>query len=173
MRERHRRYFMKAKESRQLLDDALKRFKLDPTQIQASKVRLEVVETSSGQVFLLQERPILAKVEDRLFPTLTFKEFFEVAPKVVVDMGAVPYVCKGANVMAPGIRRFEGDFEQGDTVSIVDERHGKPIAVGEIIYEKEKAKSTKEGIVVKTVHFVGDKTWNSLKEISRLNLVKP
>jgi PUA domain protein len=80
-------------------------------------------------------------------------------------MGAVSHVCKGANVMAPGIRRFEGQFDKNDLVFIIDERHGKPLAIGEIAYDAEEAKTVKQGIVVKNVHYVGDRTWSLLKEL--------
>jgi PUA domain protein len=81
-------------------------------------------------------------------------------------MGAVPYVCKGANIMAPGIKRIEGEFSKNNIVSVVDEKHGKPIAVGEILYNAEEAKNVKQGIVVKNLYYVGDKTWNLLKELN-------
>ena len=45
-------------------------------------------------------------------------------------MGAIPYVCKGATVMAPGIVRVEGEFGKGDLVLIVDMKHGKALALG-------------------------------------------
>jgi PUA domain protein len=80
-------------------------------------------------------------------------------------MGAVPYVCNGANVMAPGIRRFEGQFDENDIVVVVDEKHGRPIAIGEILYDAERVKCVSQGTVVRNVYHVGDKTWNLLKEI--------
>ena len=81
-------------------------------------------------------------------------------------MGAVPHVCKGADVMAPGIRRFSGEFQKGDLVLVTDEKHGKPIALGEALYGAEQAKNTKQGPVIKNVHYVGDKTWNLLRQIT-------
>lgn len=89
-------------------------------------------------------------------------------PKVTVDMGAVPFVCKGANIMAPGIRRYQGDFKKGDFVFIIDEKYGKPLALGEIVYDAEEVKSVKQGIVVKNKHYVGDNIWNILKQLRAL-----
>jgi PUA domain protein len=86
-------------------------------------------------------------------------------PKVVVDMGAVPHVCGGANVMAPGVVRFEGEFGKGDLVLVVDERHGKPIAIGEVVHDRNTAKKVSQGIVVRNIHFVGDKIWNFVKTL--------
>jgi len=80
-------------------------------------------------------------------------------------MGAVPHVCNGANVMAPGIVRFEGNFRKDDFVFVVDERHGKPVAIGEVVYDVEAAKKATQGVVVKNTHFVGDKIWNFIKTL--------
>jgi predicted ribosome-associated RNA-binding protein Tma20 len=47
----------------------------------------------------------------------------------------------------------------------VDEKHGKPIAIGEILYDKDAAKKVTHGVVVRNVHFVGDKIWNFIKTL--------
>jgi PUA-domain protein len=165
MPERHRRYFLKAKESKDLLEKASEKLRVDLEQIFKDKVKVEVVETESAEIFLINGRPALFKTGESVYPTLVSKELFDTVPKVVVDMGAVPHVCKGANIMAPGIRRFEGQFKKNDLVYVVDEKHGKPLAIGEITYDLEEAKSVKQGVVVKNAHYVGDKTWNLVKEL--------
>jgi PUA-domain protein len=165
MPERFRRFFLKEKESKGVLGEASKRFKVDLQQIFKDKPRVEAVETEFAEIFLINGRPIMARTEGTVYPTLTFKEFFDRAPKIVVDMGAVPYVCKGANIMAPGIRRFEGEFSKGDFVCVIDEKHGKPLAIGEALYSVEEAKNVKQGIVLKNAHFVGDRTWDLMKQL--------
>ena len=98
-------------------------------------------------------------------PTLLFAEFTAKAPKIIVDMGAVPYVCKGATVMAPGIVRYEGDFAVGDLVVVADMKFGKTLAIGESLMDSATAKNTKKGPIVKTLHYVGDKIWDYIKTI--------
>jgi PUA domain protein len=66
--------------------------------------------------------------------------------------------------MAPGIRRYEGEFRKGALVFVVDEKHGKALGVGEALYDSEEARKVKQGVVIKNVHFVGDRTWNFIKE---------
>jgi len=166
MSAKHRRYFLKAKESKELLDKASRSIKIDLQQILKDKVNVEVIQTESIELFLINGKPVLAKTQGNFFPTLTFREFLDLAPRVTVDMGAVPHICKGANVMAPGIRHFSGEFRKGDLVLITDEKHGKPIAVGESIYDAEQARNTKQGVIIKNIHYVGDKTWNSLKQLT-------
>jgi len=115
----------------------------------------------------LNGRPVLTKVGDKTVPTLVFDEFVAAAPKVVVDMGAVPHVCNGANVMAPGIVRYEGEFGRGDFVVIVDMKYAKPLAVGEALCDINEARGVKQGVVVNNVHFVGDRLWSFIKQMQK------
>ena len=104
-----RRYPLKAKEAKQIVEEASKTLKLNFD----DKAIVEVVESDVGEIYLLGGKPLLFKSGNRILPTLLFAEFTIKAPKVVVDMGAIPYVCKGATVMAPGIVRIEGEFAKG------------------------------------------------------------
>jgi len=165
MPKKYRRYFLKTKEVKSLLRKISKKLKIDVEQIFDVKVNVELVETDFAGILLINSRPLLFRVEESIFPTLIFKEIVASAPKVVVDMGAVSHVCNGANVMASGIVRFEGNFRKDDFVFVVDERHGKPVAIGKAVYDVEAAKKTTQGVVVKNIHFVGDKIWNFIKTL--------
>lgn len=165
MSKRHKRYFLRDKESKLLLSRASERLRVDLSKIFKSKASFEVVETDSEKIILVEGRPLLVETGEDLFPTLMFNELLAIAPKVVVDMGAIPFVCKGANVMAPGIRRFEGKFSKGDLVFILDEKNRKAVAVGEILCDSEEAAKIDRGIVVRSVHFAGDRVWTHLKTL--------
>jgi PUA domain protein len=67
--------------------------------------------------------------------------------------------------MAPGIRRFEGSFAKGDIVFVVDEKYGKPLALGEATFDVEEARNIKQGMVVKNIHYVGDSVWKLIKDL--------
>ncbi|MCS7125009.1 MAG: DUF1947 domain-containing protein [Candidatus Bathyarchaeota archaeon] len=162
-----KRHFLKEKEAKNLLKEASEKMKIDLEKVIGSDVRVEYVETSFGEVFLINGKPAIFKIGERLYPTLFFEEAFALMSKVVVDMGAVRHICNGANVMAPGIVRFEGAFKRGDLVLVVDEKYGKPLAVGEIAYDSDEITHVRQGVVVNTVHFVSDKIWNYLREFSR------
>jgi PUA-domain protein len=166
MPEKNRRYFLKTKESKALLRKASEKLKTDLGRLFRDKVNVEVFETESAEIFLINAKPVLVKADENIYPTLKFDEYFQTAPKVVVDMGAVPYVCNGANVMAPGIRRFEGQFAENDIVIVVDEKHSRPIAIGKILYGADKVRNVSQGTIVRNLYYVGDKTWNLLKEIT-------
>ena len=163
---KQRRYSLKTKEAKQILTEASKNLKLDIEALFGSKVNVEVVESDVGAVYLIGGKPLLFKADGKILPTLLFTEFTAQAPKIVVDMGAVPYVCKGADVMAPGIVRIEGEFSKGDLVLVVDMKFGKALALGESLYDAEAAKQTKKGPVVKTLHYVSDKIWNYTKTLT-------
>jgi PUA domain protein len=166
MPEKHQRYFLKEKEAKSLLVEASRRLRTDLNIILKGNTSIEVVKSESVEVFLVDGKPILARSERSLFPTLLFAEFLAVTPRAVVDMGAVPFVCKGANVMAPGVRKYEGEFRKGDFVFVVDEKHGKALAVGEALYDAEEARGVKQGVVFRNVHFVSDSTWSVMKSLA-------
>lgn len=157
-----RRFPLKAKEAKQLIEQANQTFKIS---IEKDS-QVEVVQSEVGEIYLIAGKPILFKSANRILPTLLFSEFTTKAPKVVVDMGAIPYVCKGATVMAPGIVRYEGDFAAGDLVLVVDMKHGKALAVGEVLMDSATARASKKGPVVKTLHYVSDKVWDYIKTLA-------
>lgn len=161
----HLRHFLKDKEARALLNEVSPGLRSALANVFSSETMFEVVEAMFGQVFLANSRPLLFKKGNRVYPTLLFREYFDVAPKVVVDMGAVPFVCKGADVMRPGIVRFDGDFKSGDCVYVVDVNHGKALVLGEAVLDKAVAESAKQGVVLRNIHFVGDKIWDFAKQL--------
>jgi PUA domain protein len=78
---------------------------------------------------------------------------------VVVDMGAVSFIAKGADVMAPGITDADPMIQKDDFVWICDEKHRKLLAVGVALMTGEEMKTKKPGKAVKTLHYVGDRLW--------------
>jgi len=168
MPRKYRRYFLRTKEVKSVLSEASQKLKADLKQIFKSKVDMELVETDFADILLINSKPLLVRIEQRILPTLVFNEVFALMSKVVVDMGAVPYVCDGADVMAPGIVRFEGEFKKGDFVFVVDEKHGKTIAIGEATYDVDDARKVTKGVVIKNIHFVGDKLWNFIKKLNNI-----
>lgn len=163
---KHRRYSLKSKEVKMLLNKASEKLKIDLGTLIDSKANVEVVEADFGEIFLIRGKPLLFRVGAEVLPTLLFGEISSHIPRIVVDMGAVPYVCNGADIMAPGITRIESKFSKGDIVLVVDEKHGKPLALGESLYESGEAENTKQGVVVKNMHFVSDKIWNFAKTLA-------
>lgn len=131
------------------------------------KKEIELVELASGEKLYLQDgKPILIEDGDKLIPSLAMPQsLLNSMPEVVVDMGAVPFVVKGADVMAPGIRSVSPDAKTGDVVLVKDEKYSKGLAVGVLLMEREEILHKRKGKAVKNVHYVGDKIWNSAKSV--------
>lgn len=89
------------------------------------------------------------------------KILYDKIKKVVVDMGAVKFVVSGADIMRPGIVNFDDGIVKDDIVLVIDANYKKPLAVGIMMFYGEEAKAIQNGKVVKNVHWVGDKVWNS------------
>lgn len=82
-----------------------------------------------------------------------------ILPKVIVDMGAVKFVVNGADIMRPGITDMD-TFEKGELIVIVDETHGKSLAVGKALLSSDDMRNETKGKVIKNMHYVGDEYWN-------------
>ena len=164
MPKKRRRHYLKEKEARRLLLDFCHRLKTDDKKLLGSEPRIEMNESEGVEIFILNGKPLLARSGGKLFPTLAFEEVFPSISKIVVDMGAVPYVCKGADVMAPGVVSVTGEFEENDLLVVLDERHGKPLAIGVALFNSQALRNMKHGKIVKNIHHVGDKIWSHLKE---------
>lgn len=76
---------------------------------------------------------------------------------LVVDEGAVEALGKGKSLLPAGVKRIEGDFQRGDTVSIITPR-GREIARGLVTYDAADAKrilGLKTTDIEKTIGFRG------------------
>ena len=99
-------------------------------------------------------------VDGRPFPTIRGLLKHKATKSFVsVDMGAVPYVTNGADVMAPGIVEVDPDIKEGDLVWIRDVTHKRPLAIGKALASAEVMSAKTPGKVIKNLHFVGDKIW--------------
>jgi PUA domain protein len=96
-----------------------------------------------------------------LLPSLFYIYRTGVTPElasVYVDSGAVARILNGADVMAPGITRVEGEVRPGDKVLVKDEK-GRPIAVGVSLVSSSDVGPSKRGKAVLNLHHVGDDYW--------------
>ena len=79
-------------------------------------------------------------------------------------MGAIKFVCKGANIMRPGITKLT-DFNDGEIICVIEESNNKFLSVGIAKMSSDKANLTKTGMVVENLHYISDKFWETKKEI--------
>ncbi len=104
------------------------------------------------------------KIGDNILPFLGDVPTLEKFPYVTVDMGAIKFVCKGANVMRPGITKFS-DFENGQIVCVIEESQNKFLAVGKAKMSSMQLDEIDKGEVIKNMHYISDIFWESKKEI--------
>jgi len=159
-----KRLSVRKREGKRLLLKISQNLGIDAEKVFGSKPQIEIVETMRNKIYLIDGAPLLAMFEGIIFPTLFFKWYISQLPKITVDMGAVPYICNGADVMAPGIVEINGDFGEGALVTVVDERNKHPIAVARSLFNSEKIRTLKKGKVFKNLHCVGDGIWNLMKD---------
>ena len=121
---------------------------------------LDSAEAGGWHLILVDGKALVFLIDDR--PFLTVRGLLAKKPEkrfVTVDMGAVKYVCNGADVMAPGIVDADRTIDSGDLVWIRDERNRQPLAVGKALLSGEEMIVGESGKAVKTLHWVGDGLW--------------
>ena len=121
------------------------------------------IAESAGFSLIFVGGDILGLVADGK-PFLTIRGVMKYKPEkryVTVDMGAVPYVANGADIMGPGIVESDPEIKEGDLVWIRDIKNRAPLAVGIALRPAEEMVSKEPGKAIKTIHFVGDKLWKT------------
>lgn len=104
------------------------------------------------------------KIGEDVLPFLDEMSILKKFPNVMVDMGAIKFICKGANVMRPGITKFS-DFENGQIVCVIEESQNKFLAVGKAEMSSKEAEDSSNGEVIKNMHYISDDFWETKKEI--------
>ena len=113
-----------------------------------------------SRLVLVAGKPLILTWEGHYFPTLRGAQLMgSQRRRVVVDMGAVPYVTNGAHVMGPGILEADPTIAPGELVVVVDQRHGKALAIGKALVAGGEMPGNK-GRAVLNLHHVGDRLWN-------------
>ncbi|MBM3903852.1 MAG: RNA-binding protein [Thaumarchaeota archaeon] len=122
---------------------------------------LKIYEFEEGQI-IVGEGLTAIKIGENYLPFLSDAVTLAKFPSVMVDIGAVKFMCNGANVMRPGIRSF-GEFEKGQIVCIIEESQKKSLAVGRALVSSKEVAEMSKGIVVENLHYISDKYWEAKK----------
>jgi len=123
-------------------------------------VPIDEAEAGVLRLLLSGDTPFAFVVGDAVGPTLrTLLARPAHRRAVTVDMGAVPYIRNGADVMAPGIVDADPTIRAGDLVWIQDERNHRPLAVGRALMDGPTMAREERGKAIETVHHVGDDLW--------------
>ncbi|MBQ2635594.1 MAG: RNA-binding protein, partial [Methanobrevibacter sp.] len=76
------------------------------------------------------------------------------------EYGDMTFVSNGSDIMSPGIVDASEGVNPGDIILIIDETHGKPLAIGVSLISGEEMVENDSGKAVETKHYVGDDIWN-------------
>jgi PUA domain protein len=136
-----------------------------PKSIELTSKNLKAIDTEkSGRLLVSDDFTFIQKEEQLIIPHLADMTLLDHFPKVIVDMGAVKFVCNGANIMRPGIMHLD-DFKKSDLVIVIDETHRKSLAIGLSRFDGEIMRNFEKGPVITNLHYVGDVFWELKKEI--------
>lgn len=170
MRVKHR-YQLRAKEKRALreqLEATPALLHSDLTGSSAGKTSIElIVLENRTELFLINERLWLVRTKEIIYPSLhALLDGVVTLPKIVIDMGAVPHIANGADVMGPGIVAADDSITKGVIVVVIDQKNQTPLAVGRAIFEADKMKTQSKGRAVTVIMYVGDWLWDLMKSLS-------
>jgi PUA domain protein len=128
----------------------------------AGLVEVARLRGSESELVLVDGVAALVLEKELAYPTLlaAHKLGLEL-PRVTVDMGAVPHILNGADVMVPGIVAFS-EFEAGSVVYVDDVEKRRVFAVGLALIGSNELRNVKRGKAVRTLHYAGDKLWKLL-----------
>jgi PUA domain protein len=126
----------------------------------AEDASIEEAEVDDGpDLFLVDGEPLVVRIDGEYFVTVQGALALEPDDLLVtVDAGAVEFVTNGADVMRPGVVEADEGIEEGDLVVIVEENHGKPLAVGRALTDGGDMLG-EEGRVIESIYHVGDELW--------------
>jgi PUA domain protein len=154
IRKRHR---LKRKEIKRLSEEislqvGVTSFDEDDTVDSGSAPDYDVIFVNGKVLALVFEEKVFLSVRGVL-------EYQAEKKFVTVDMGAVGFVCNGADVMGPGIVDADPGIVEGDLVWIRDEKNFKPLAIGRALLPGSEMMGKGKGKAVQSVTYVGDKLW--------------
>jgi len=160
------RHFLREKEARAILEEIRKIIpSLDSSPLEETKIEVATLTTET-QLLLINDKPAFLKSEKGILPTLTNTSVLNATPTVTVDAGAIPHICNGSDLMAPGIVRISGNFSKEAIVAVAEQTYSKKIALVRALIDSGTMATTKRGKVATNLHYVGDKTWDGYKHLT-------
>ncbi|GAB6101301.1 RNA-binding protein [Thermococcus atlanticus] len=133
------------------------------------KDKVELAEfDKTTEIILVNGKPAFIKRRGLIFPLVIAlyrisneneEDLRKWRKRVIVDAGAVPFILKGADVMAAGITDADEQIEEGDFVFVAEEDYGRPLAIGIALMDGRSMVEKPRGKAVKVIHHAKDKIW--------------
>jgi len=159
------RHFLRDKEARAILEEIQRTLPSIDSRLEETKIEVASL-TPETQLILIEGKPAFLKTAKDLLPTLTNTNILDRMPTITVDAGAIPHICNGSDLMAPGITRISGDFPKEAIVTVAEQTYGKKIALVRTLIDSQTMTTTRRGKVATNLHYVGDKTWDAYKHLT-------
>jgi len=153
-------YMLSKKNGNQVVDIINKTWPNNP-KFKTKNIR--TVELDNEKSLLIGKEFTAVKIGNDIVPFLIMEKFLEIKGKIVIDKGAVKFICNGANIMRPGVIRVEGSFKTDDIIGTEEAQHGKMLAVGFALVDSSEIQDMPKGVVMRNMHYIGDKFWEVFK----------
>ena len=151
-----KRNFLKNKKIKEIKKELGTYSNIIPKKSQVELVKIE----DMPDILLIDGKPLLMQVDNKTIPTLHAVIDENIEEKyATVDMGAINFVIKGADIMSPGIVDADESIEPGETLVIIEETHHKPLAIGTSLISGKEMVENKKGKAIENLHYVGDPIW--------------
>lgn len=152
-----KRNFLKNKKIKEIKKELGTYQDIIPKKAQVELLKIE----NMPDILLVDNEPLIMQTEDRTIPTLKAVVNRDITEKYAkVDMGAINFVIKGADIMSPGIVDADKTIQPGETITIIEEGHNKPLAIGISLITGEEMIENDKGKAVQNLHYVGDEIWD-------------
>lgn len=129
--------------------------------------QVEVVEPEEGVKFSIVDGKyaFVSPSEGTYVPFVGSASAAELFPAARVDVGAVKFILKGADVMRPGIVKYDDWGESGRLVVVRDDAKGRALAVGPALARSADLAALSKGNCIRNLHHAGDRFWNAYRKI--------
>jgi len=122
-----------------------------------------VILDQDTRIFLVDEEPDFIECGNEILPTLINERILSKFSALTVNMGAIPHICNGADIMAPGVTKVSGFFTVGQLIVILEEKFSKKIAIARALSNSSEIGEKKQGKVAENLHYIGDRFWKAIK----------
>jgi PUA domain protein len=128
--------------------------------------QVEILEPEEGTNFVIIDgRFAFIGLDGGYVPFVGSQEAVGLLRSVTIDEGALKYIIKGADVMRPGITKYDDWGAAGSLLVVREDKKGRAAAVGRASVASSEMGELKKGNCVKNLHHAGDKFWNAYKKI--------
>jgi len=129
--------------------------------------QVEILEPDDETKFIIVDGryTFVSGIEGGYLPFVGSSDAVRLFPSLTIDEGAVKYIIKGADVMRPGISKYDDWGEAGKLVVVREDKKGRAVAVGRAAVASSEMAGLSKGSCVKNLHHAGDKFWSAYKKI--------